>query len=133
MAKSRAAKRELSGRDQAAIAMSKINANSRIWTELIRWGGLTAIAWSMVVIVQSLAGRMTFADIGIRLLGSLGISTTFAWGTATGGVVYGLRQRSLRMKEIERHGNRIRKLEALIDPRRSTSHLDPKGHSPDDL
>ena len=119
-------------RNQAAVEMSKIGAIARVIVDLGRVAGVVACFWAVAYMVNCLAGKTTFADIGLNFLGRLGISRGLAWLLAAGGTTFGLQQRSLRLKEIRRHGPRIAELEAAIDTRRSSSNLDDSGHSPDD-
>ena len=90
---------------------------------LIRWGGISFIAYCGYLIVAALAGHHTVADIGIRFLGNIRISEGLAWLLGGGGIAYGYKQRSLRRSTIERLQGRNTELEKRLDPNRSSSQL----------
>ncbi len=101
--------------------------------ELVRWGAVSFCAYMGFRCVAVLAGKITMAEIGVRVLGSLRVSEAVAWIFGAGGVGYGLRQRRLRRQTIERLSTRIQELERGIDPKRTSSHLTPRGEtSPED-
>ncbi len=94
---------------------------------LIKYGALVAIFYFGYLSVLALAGKYTFADIGISLLGDVNISVTLAWIFGVGGVFYGMRQRKVRKDTVERLQGRIQSLETQIDHKRTTSQLTPRG------
>ena len=77
--------------------------------------------------IETLSGQQTLADIGVNFLTDIKVSVAVAWSVATGGVLYGMRQRKLRRDTVERIQKRNRKLESLLDPNRSSSQLMPRG------
>ena len=89
----------------------------------IRWVGLVLICFAMAFCVRVLAGKYTFAQIGVSFLGSFKVSEAVSYGVGVVGVGYGLRERRLRRKNIERMSGQIAKLEEEIHQRRSSSHL----------
>lgn len=107
---------------------------STVLRDLIRWGGVAVVAYFFYLSVASLAGETTAADIGIAIAGQLEVSDAFAILFGGGGVAYGMGQRRLRRRTIERLQERIRSLEQQIDPGRSSSGLDSQGRThPQDI
>lgn len=98
-------------------------------TALIKWGGLLGIAYFMYCSVRVLSGQSTFADIGIRLLGNLRVSEAAAWLLGGSGILYGSRERRLRLQANETLGKRVSDLEGEIDAKRSSSKLTTKGQT----
>jgi hypothetical protein len=86
-----------------------------------------------------LSGKVTIADLGLKVDGDfVTVECKFAiiTGLTVGGIglivgllgaIYGRSQRKLRQDVIESKSTRIRELEALIDPSRSTSNLTVRG------
>jgi uncharacterized membrane protein len=99
----------------------------QIALSLIRWGAIVLIARYVYLSISTLSGHSTFADIGINFLASVHISVAIAWGASVGGVLYGVNQRKLRKDTVEHFHGRIKELETMIDPSRSTSNLTPRG------
>ncbi len=77
--------------------------------------------------IDSLAGQSTLADIAVNFMTNIKVSVVVSWTVAGGGVFYGLRQRKLRRDTVERVQKRNQKLEAIIDKRRTSSQLTPRG------
>lgn len=96
---------------------------------IIRWGGVVLITRYIYMGIAALAGASTFADISVNFLGNLEISAVLAWSGAAGGIIYGMKQRKLKQDTIERTQARIRKLESIIDPKRSSSKLTERGET----
>lgn len=104
-----------------------IDSATALCQSIIRFGAFVVVAYFIYRTVFALAGKYTFADIGLRVLGELRISETFAWGAGATGVFYGLRQRKLRRDKTDYLQGRIRKLETDLDPGRSSSRLTTRG------
>lgn len=102
---------------------------ARAATVLFRVGGAAVFAYCGMESVRALAGHMTFADIVVNVLGGFRINTALAWVLGAGGMVYGRRERSVRMKINERLGGRIKELEESIDRRRTSSRLTKRGQT----
>lgn len=96
----------------------------------IRWGGAALIVKFGADAVMALAGHTTLADIAIKVFGGLKINTAVAWVLGAGGVVYGRREKTLRLKINDRLGNRVKELEQKIDRRRTSSQLTKSGRTP---
>jgi hypothetical protein len=105
----------------------------RLGQYLIKYGALVICVWRLSVALEAFAGRQSLAEILIFLktdfeanpavshavMGILGLT----------GAGYGVRQRSLRQKDIKRLGNRVVELEKRLDPDRSSSRLTLDGRS----
>lgn len=102
-------------------------AVASVLNSLIKWGALVAMTGYCYLSIETLAGKSTFADIGVFVLADLGISKGLSWLLAVLSVGYGLRQRSLRKRTVERLHARIRELERGYDPGRTSSGLSPRG------
>lgn len=86
-----------------------------------------ACAYFLHLSVLGVAGKTTFADIGLKLLANVSISQGVAYIFGAGCAVYGYKERNLRRKNVERITRRNREMEQVIDPGRSTSALTPRG------
>lgn len=96
---------------------------------VIRGGiGLGAL-WIIKETIIPFAGSESTADIEIlyRLATDLSADKWAAYILGGGGLIYGLRERKLRKKYIERMSDRIKSLEEKIDPGRSSSGLPKTG------
>jgi hypothetical protein len=96
-------------------------------TLAVPWGSLILIAWMVTDSVNGLAGKYTFADIGVRFLADVKVSEAIAYAVGAGGMLYGYRERRLRQKNIARLSGRNQDHERRIDPKRSSSGLTPEG------
>lgn len=77
--------------------------------------------------IDAIAGKYTFTDIGINFLGNLNISITIAWVFGIMGLLYGFRQRTLRKDTVQRLQTRIVEIEQDVDAKRSSSNLTERG------
>jgi hypothetical protein len=73
------------------------------------------------------AGQSTLANVAISVVTDVRIEAVISYTVGGGGVLYGLRQRQLRQRNIERLTARILVLEREKDPYRSSSGLTPRG------
>lgn len=106
---------------------------------LITYGTWIWLAHYTYLIVDSLAGKLTYADISIQ--GSIQEACDQALSrTGAGivliavfigiiGIVYGHRQASLRKSTVERLTAQITILEKIVDPGRSSSQLTTRGET----
>jgi hypothetical protein len=100
-------------------------------TQLCKWLPICFIAFCVERAIESLAGRSTLADFGLFLVADLKANKvvshliTILFGL--GGVSYGVVERRLREKNIERMSTQNTELERLLDQRRSSSLLTKKG------
>lgn len=89
-------------------------------------------AWVLIAFfaylgVDSLAGKITFANIGINFLSEVKTSISLSITVGIIGAVYGLKQRKLRRDTVEILQTRIKELESYIDKNRSSSKLTVRG------
>ena len=73
------------------------------------------------------AGQSTLANVAISVVTGVRIEAAISYAIGGGGILYGLRQRQLRQRNIERLTARILVLERQNDPYRSSSGLTPRG------
>ncbi len=101
---------------------------------LVKWGALVLTIYFSYRTVDSLAGKLTFADIAVRFMTSMTVSKWAAYIFGTGGVLYGLKERQLRRRNIRRLAPTRIEYEKGIDPNRSSSGLTTAGTtSPEDV
>ncbi len=93
----------------------------------VRYGALIVVGYWGLEAIRALAGSSTFADISVDFLTEINVSVALAWSVGVFGGVYGYKQRHLRRNTVERLQGRIRELEAMIDPQRSSSKLTTRG------
>jgi hypothetical protein len=103
-----------------------IDANVRL---LIRYGCLALVAYFSYGSIAVLAGKHTFADIGIRFLGDIKIANSVGYVVGLGGVAYGRQQKKLRGNAIQSLSKRVKELEAEIDQGRSSSGITERGET----
>ncbi len=108
-------------------SLLRINATVTLITTAIKYGTLVACVYLGYLSIESLAGRVTLATVGIRLLGNLRVSEGICAILTTGGIVYGVGQRRLRHKAVKHLGNAKNELEKILDPGRSSSGLTEAG------
>ena len=80
--------------------------------------------------IDSLAGKKTDANILATITANWGLDRIFTVLAGGGGVGYGLYERRLRMKSVAALREQNEKLEADIDPGRTSSGLLPGGDMP---
>jgi len=91
------------------------------------WGSLVAIAVLFYLSVSRLAGQTTLAQIGMSFIGDIRVSDAVAYIFGGSGFLYGLNERRLRHKKTERLASHAIELEKMLDPKRTSSGLTPKG------
>jgi p-aminobenzoyl-glutamate transporter AbgT len=109
------------------LELSRISSRANTQNNLIKWGGLSFMSLMAFLIVRSLAGQTTIADIGVNILGNFRISTAISYVFMFSGVLYGASERELRKRTVERLAKRISELELQLDPNRSSSNLTSRG------
>jgi hypothetical protein len=132
-------KPQLIAENKALKAQLRANNISRVLRDLIKYGGYVGISNFVYKSIAALSGKVTIADLGLKVDGDfVTVECKFAiiTGLTVGGIglivgllgaIYGRSQRKLRQDVIESKSTRIRELEALIDPSRSTSNLTVRG------
>lgn len=111
------------------LTFRRLEYGHRLLQNLIRGGIILGCAYFINDSVHALAGSHTLADIGVSFLGKLEVSVTIAWMAATVGVVYGWKQRRLRLDTVERLQSRVQLLELQCDEKRTSSNLTPRGQT----
>lgn len=112
------------------LSFKRLDTVSELIKEAMKWGSLVTIAYFGYMSVEVLAGSTTSANIGIRVLGSLTFNRGVVALLTGSGWAYGLGQRSVRRKNIERTVPAKNELERLIDPNRTSSNLTSRGTTP---
>jgi hypothetical protein len=103
-----------------------IDANLRL---LIKYGCLAVVAYFTYGSITVLAGRQTFAQIGIKVLGDIKIANSIGYVVGGGGIAYGRRQKKLKEDVIQKLAPRIKELETAIDSSRSSSGITERGRT----
>ena len=91
---------------------------------------LTIVYFGIYRTAHELAGRETFATLGISLLADVKQDEIRAYVAAIVGWIFGVNALRLRRNTTERLTIRIQELEQRIDPNRTTSGLTPRGQTP---
>lgn len=112
------------------LSFKRLDAVTEIIKTLIQCGTLVAIMYFIYLCAEAFAGKSTFANVGIRVLGNIKVSDGIIAFVAGSGWIFGLGQRSLRRKNIERIVSQKNALETLLDPNRTSSNLTPRGTTP---
>src|SRR5258706_5912104 len=105
------------------LEFKKIDAFVALVKTIVQCG---AVVWCMFYgyrIVAVLAGKETFATLGVSILGDVKVSDGIYIVLSGGSLVYGIGQRSLRRRNIERLTPHSVELEKRIDPNRTSSTL----------
>ncbi|HWQ32295.1 MAG TPA: hypothetical protein VNQ79_05380 [Blastocatellia bacterium] len=103
---------------------------SNVLNNLIKWSALVLLGiYCGRPAIEALAGKETEANIAIKILGNLSIREGISYAAAAGFGAYGMYQRRLRRKTIERQHDRVAKLERQHDPKRSSSRLTKRGET----
>jgi hypothetical protein len=112
------------------LSFKRWDTISEICKELIKWASLVFIAYLGYRSIEVLAGKSTFADIALRIIGNIKVSDGIIFFLTGSGWAYGLGQRSLRRKHIERTVSAKNELERILDKNRTSSNLTQKGTTP---
>ena len=100
---------------------------------LCKWIPLCVICYFAYLSIASLAGRSTLAQFGLWIITDLKMNTAFSHIVTAlfgaGGVPFGVRQRRLRRRNIERMASQLAEYETRLDPKRSSSRLTKKGQT----
>lgn len=106
------------------VAIIGSNVNTLIIAACV---GFCAVCfyWS----IDSLAGRTTNADILMNILADIRFERVVAVTAGGGGIIYGARQRQLRLDTIRHFEAMKREQELLIDPSRTSSDLTSSGET----
>ena len=102
---------------------------ARVLIAAFPWAGIALVAFFVDQSIAALAGKTTFANIGVRFLANVKVSEAVAYLFGAGGVGYGLNRERLRQRTIRRLGARVAELEGGLDRARSSSGLTPEGRT----
>lgn len=105
------------------------DAISKVLSDIIRYGVFGFLGYCIYLSIDSLSGKNTSANIAVNFLSDVRVSQALAWILCGGGVSYGLKQKNLRKKTIERLQNRITTLERKLDSHRTSSKLTTQGET----
>lgn len=101
---------------------------------LIKTAGWVAIGYFARDSFVAYAGVKTFAEFRGSFLADVRVSEWAAWLLVVLTTGYGIGQKRLRGKTIEQMSERTTKLEALLDPNRTSSRLGTTGETrPEDM
>lgn len=94
------------------------------FADLGRWA---FVAWCSLQAVRALAGKDTNVDVLTRIVTKLTSNDAFSWMLVAifGGWAY--RERSLRKRKVRALVDMKNKLEAELDPGRTSSQIQPDG------
>lgn len=97
--------------------------------ELIKYGGLVFAARYVYLSIDSLAGKSTFAEIGLAFLARSKFYASLGWLVGICGVAFGFYCLWRMKNTIERYQGHINQLETRIDPHRSSSAITVRGNT----
>jgi len=112
------------------LSFKRLDTALEFWRVLVQWGTVAFLGFMAYRSVSVLAGMTTSANIGVRLFGNLMVNRGIVALLTGSGWAFGLAQRSLRRKNIERLVPLKNDLEKVIDPKRTSSNLTSKGTTP---
>lgn len=118
------ARRVVRPRD-VTLEISRLDQQWRTVRTAVRGVCLVAVVWLAGNIVGPLAGENTALSLGVSFLGDLKVSLAFT--LAASAAAWAVVERVLRQRKTQYLQDRVRELEARLDPHRSTSGLTPKG------
>jgi len=112
------------------LSAKKVDGVVSVIRTFLKYAAIVLICRYAYLSVVVLAGKSTFADVGFRILGNIKVSDGIAYIFGGGGLVYGLGQRQLRRKNVERLTAVKNDLERRLDPNRTSSDLTRRGTTP---
>jgi hypothetical protein len=97
----------------------------------IKGGCWVAVAYYGFEAIKQLAGESTRVDVALSLFLSAAAKLEVAILVSLAGAAcaWGFLERTLRHRKVEKLQGRIRKLETMLDPNRSSSGLTPAGRT----
>lgn len=98
-----------------------------IFNRLIRWGGVTACFYFLYLMVDSLAGKTTAADIALKAITDVTLDRGVLYLLTGGTTVWAIRERRLRKRNTRHIAAYTKELEKRIDPNRTSSNLTETG------
>ena len=104
----------------------------RVGVALVRWTGICFCAYQASLVLIAWSGDTTIADVTVALKATGPSGTAAGLGVLVGvaGLIYGKVQAWLRRETIREFESRVRELETMLDPGRSSSGLTTSGDTP---
>ena len=129
-------KRQSLNEHEARIVHADMWAKSvaRIGTEVAKWSGIGFCAYRASLVLMDWSGKTTAADVTLAFAprevsgGVLLLSVS----VAVVALIYGRSQSRLRRDTIRHLESRMKHLERMVDPHRSSSGLTPSGGTPEE-
>jgi len=112
------------------LSFKRMDTALEFWRVLVQWATIGFLGYMGYRSVVVLAGVSTSANIAVRLAGNLTVSRGIITLLTGSGWAFGLAQRSLRRKNIERVVPLKNDLEKVLDPKRTSSNLTSRGTTP---
>jgi hypothetical protein len=111
------------------VLLAQLTTRRQIATSFFMWSCFAWLGWRLSLFLIALAGTETLADIELAFLANVNVYTVITFTFGLTGVAYGAYERHVRQKQIRRLEGRIRELEKMIDPKRTSSQLTKEGRS----
>jgi len=105
----------------------------RLGLSAFKYGTIAFLGWRLSVVMIAYAGKDTFAGMALNVVADLKANTVFShlvmgiFGLS--GAAYGIRERSIKRREVRLLGSRVVQLEKRLDAKRSSSGLVDNGTS----
>jgi hypothetical protein len=116
-------------REKATLTLHAIGEIGKTLRTLIRVAGGSFAALVLYWTVVALAGRTTSLLVRVAINALFDVRFALMLGGAAAAVVWAVLERRLRQRTILRLHPRVKQLETMIDPGRSSSNLTPKGET----
>ena len=122
-------KRHEGAPDKATVILLILDKLSPILKIAIIWPCVTVMFWFAMDSLQAFAGKNSTAEVSLEYLtGSpSGLSVTISISLSLAFAGWAIRERRLRRETVARMHGRIKELELLLDPNRTSSQLTTKG------
>lgn len=109
------------------ISFKRIDAGVSVVKAFLKYSTIIICVYFAYLAIAALAGRTTFASIGLSILGNVNVKDSIYIVLTVGGIIYGVGQRQLRRRNIERLTKQTMELEKRLDPKRTSSGLTKRG------
>jgi len=113
------------------LRQQKVHIWGRVIIPIPKYLCIVACFYLVFRATEVLAGKTTVAAFSQYFLLDLQANKFFSHAVTAvfgaGGIAYGVRERHLKRKNIERMGAEIKQLETRLDPNRTSSRLTPRG------
>jgi hypothetical protein len=115
----------LSARARERLSFHKIDQAYRTARTLIRAGAISFAFWCAYLAIDRVSGKTTAVSVGLSVLWDFRFALVLSLAGITS--IWAVAERWLRHRKAEVMQGRIKDLEKMIDARRTTSGLTPKG------